>query len=149
MKKLPQSIILRFLLVLMVISPSAYSGKSEIKDINSAQLIELQQQGAIIIDVRTPKEWDETGIIPGAKKAMFYNQQMQPVENAFLKQLNQITSKTDKPIVLYCRSGGRSGKAAKLLAEQNTQTTIYNLDGGIQQWLNEGKTTAKNQQSTQ
>ena len=75
-----------------VLSCSAGSGKAAIKDINTEQLLELQQQGAIVIDVRTPKEWDATGIIPGAKKAMYFNQQMQPVEDEFLKEINAITN---------------------------------------------------------
>jgi rhodanese-related sulfurtransferase len=137
-------IIAIFLLTATTISCTADSSKNTIiKDINTTQLLELQQQGAIIIDVRTPGEWNETGIIPGAKKAMYFNQQMQPVEDQFLKELNSIISKTDKPVVLYCRSGGRSGKAAKLIAEKNLVKNVYSLDGGIKQWLSEGKSTEK------
>jgi rhodanese-related sulfurtransferase len=143
MKKFPQSIILIFLLMTAALSCNADSGMTVIKDINTEQLLELQQQGAIVIDVRTPEEWDETGVIPGAKKAMFFNQQMQPVEDEFLKEINKITSNTDKPVVLYCRSGGRSGKAANLLAEKTVLKNVYSLDGGIKQWLAEGKTTEK------
>jgi rhodanese-related sulfurtransferase len=143
MKKSPQLIILIVLLMTTVLSCSAGSGKTTIKDINTEQLLELQQQGAIVIDVRTPEEWDATGIIPGAKKAMFFNQQMQPVEDQFLKEINAITNNTDKPVVLYCRSGGRSGKAAKLLAKQSELKNVYSLDGGIQKWLAEGKATEK------
>ncbi len=143
MKNPSQSIILILLLMTTVLSCSAGSGKATIKDINTEQLLELQQQGAIVIDVRTPKEWDATGIIPGAKKAMYFNQQMQPVEDEFLKEINAITNETDKPVVLYCRSGGRSGKAAKLLAEQSGLKAIYSLDGGITKWLAEGKVTEK------
>ena len=137
-------IIAIILMIAPTISCTADSSKNTIiKDINTAQLLELQQQGAIVIDVRTPGEWEETGIIPGAKKAMYFNQQMQPVEDQFLKDLNSIISKTDKPVVLYCRSGGRSGKAAKLIAEKNLVKNVYSLDGGIKQWLSEGKSTEK------
>ncbi len=143
MKKFPQSMILMFLLVVAAASCTADSNNSTVKNITTDQLLELQAQGAIIVDVRTPQEWDQTGVIPGAKKAMFYNQKMQPVEDEFLKQINAITSQSDKPVVLYCRSGGRSSSAAKLMAQQNTHGTIYNLDGGIKQWLSEGKSTEK------
>jgi len=143
MKKAHQSIVLVLLLMTVALSCNADSDMTTIKDINTEQLLELQHQGAIVIDVRTPEEWDETGVIPGAKKAMFFNQQMQPVEDEFLVEINKITNNTDKPVVLYCRSGGRSGKAAKLLAEKNILKNIYSLDGGITQWLAEGKTTEK------
>ena len=143
MIKLSQTSILFFVLMIIVLSCSAGSGMTTVTDINSNQLLELQQQGAIVIDVRTPEEWDETGVIPGAKKAMFFNQQMQPVEDEFLKEINKITNNSDKPVVLYCRSGGRSGKAARLLAEKKTLKSIYNLDGGIKQWLSEDRDTEK------
>ncbi|MEE9413127.1 MAG: rhodanese-like domain-containing protein [Methylococcales bacterium] len=143
MIKLSQTSILFFVLMIIVLSCSAGSGMTTVTDINADQLLELQQQGAIVIDVRTPEEWDETGVIPGAKKAMFFNQQMQPVEDEFLKEINKITNNSDKPVVLYCRSGGRSGKAARLLAEKKTLKSIYNLDGGIKQWLSEDRDTEK------
>lgn len=132
-----------FLTLFYILSCTADSSKPGITDISANQLQELQQQGAIIIDVRTPQEWEATGVIPGSKKAMFFNQDMQPVENQFLKEIENITNKTDKPVVLYCRSGGRSSRAAKLLQQQNLQNRIYNLDGGIQQWLAEGNKTEK------
>ena len=143
MKKFPQSIIAMLLLIVTAVSCTAGPSVTTIKDINTAQLLELQQKGAVVIDVRTPKEWDETGIIPGAKKVMYFNQQMQTVEDQFLTEINKIITNTDKPVVLYCRSGGRSGKAAKLMAEKNLVKKVYSLDGGMKQWLAEGKTTEK------
>ncbi|MCH9698866.1 MAG: rhodanese-like domain-containing protein [Gammaproteobacteria bacterium] len=138
-----QTLIVFFLTLFYILSCTADSSKPVITDITANQLQELQQQGAIVIDVRTPEEWDTTGIIPGSKKAMFFNQDMQPVENQFLKDIENITSNTDKPVVLYCRSGGRSSRAAKLLQQHNLQNRIYNLEGGIQQWLAEGNKTEK------
>ncbi|HFD11222.1 MAG TPA: rhodanese-like domain-containing protein [Crenotrichaceae bacterium] len=144
MNKTSHSLILMFFLAITALSCAADSGKSTIKQIDTDQLIELQKQGAIIVDVRTPGEWEQTGVIPGAKKAMIFNQQMQPVgDDVFLKQIKEITGNTDKPVVVYCRSGGRSTKAAQLLANKSFRSTIYNLDGGIQQWLAEGKSTEK------
>lgn len=145
MKKSSYSMVVLFVLLITSISCTADSvtGESTVKNIDTAGLLELQKQGAIIIDVRTPEEWNKTGVIPGAKRVMFMNQQIQPVENEFLKQINQIAGNSDKPVVLYCHSGGRSTRAAKLLAERNFRSTIYNLDNGIQQWLSEGKPTVE------
>ena len=42
----------------------------------------------------------------------------------------------DKPVVLYCRSGNRSGQAAQIL-EQAGYTQIYDL-GGIVAWAEQG-----------
>lgn len=42
----------------------------------------------------------------------------------------------DKKVVIYCRSGKRSGAVAQAL-EQNGYTNIHNLKGGILAWADE------------
>lgn len=39
----------------------------------------------------------------------------------------------DLPVVIYCRSGGRSGKAVEAL-EAKGFTNLYNLVGGVLRW---------------
>jgi rhodanese-related sulfurtransferase len=41
----------------------------------------------------------------------------------------------NKPVYLYCRGGGRSGKSAKILQEKGY--TIYNVLGGYTKWKKE------------
>jgi rhodanese-related sulfurtransferase len=79
-----------------------------------------------LIDVRTPEEYAE-GHLKNAQNFNFYN------EN-FKTQLAQLNK--EKPIYLYCRSGGRSGKTATILREMGF-TQVYDLQGGITQWKNE------------
>ncbi|MFZ3385598.1 MAG: rhodanese-like domain-containing protein, partial [Candidatus Hydromicrobium sp.] len=42
----------------------------------------------------------------------------------------------DKPIITYCKSGGRSRNAANILVE-NGFTQIYDM-GGILDWIDKG-----------
>ncbi|MDJ0646121.1 MAG: rhodanese-like domain-containing protein [Flavobacteriaceae bacterium] len=76
-----------------------------------------------LIDVRSPEEFLE-GHLKNAKNINFYDgdfmQQM-------LKELDE-----SKPVYLYCKSGGRSGKAAAKLSERGFK--IYDLKGGILDW---------------
>jgi adenylyltransferase/sulfurtransferase len=37
-------------------------------------------------------------------------------------------------IVVHCKAGGRSAKAAKLLSDHGFQQ-VYNLEGGILAWI--------------
>ena len=60
--------------------------------------------GAAIIDVRSPDEFAD-GAYPGAKNI--------PV-NALVNRLNDVGAK-DKPVVVYCASGGRSAVAQQIL----------------------------------
>ncbi len=43
---------------------------------------------------------------------------------------------TDKPVIIHCRSGKRSGMIVEYL-EKNGFDNVYNLTGGIQAWKNE------------
>lgn len=40
----------------------------------------------------------------------------------------------DVPVVVYCRSGNRSGRVVSFLQEQYGYTNLYNLAGGILAW---------------
>lgn len=76
---------------------------------------------AQFVDVRTPEEY-AGGHAKGAK--------LQP-----LADLPQWAGKLkkDKPVVLICRSGSRSMKAATALAEQGFGTLV-NIQGGTMGW---------------
>lgn len=87
----------------------------------------VMTDGAVIIDVRTPQEWDE-GIIAGAKKLDIMDTQN------FVSELEKMDKNT--PYFMYCRSGNRSGQACQLM-EQMGFNEAYNLVGGILEW--EGK----------
>lgn len=84
----------------------------------------VMTDGAVIIDVRTPQEWDE-GIIAGAKKLDIMDTQN------FVSELKKMDKNT--PYFMYCRSGNRSGQACQLM-EQMGFNEAYNLMGGILEW---------------
>jgi rhodanese-related sulfurtransferase len=73
-----------------------------------------------LIDVRTPEEF-ASGHLPDA-----VNIPLQEMNT----RLGEIAS--DKPVVLYCRSGNRSNQAAQLLGAEG-YTQVLDL-GGIQAW---------------
>jgi phage shock protein E len=84
-----------------------------------------------VLDVRTPEEWKE-GTIKDAQTMNFFDKD-------FSLQIDQLDKK--QPVLVYCKSGGRSGKAAKQLEKKGF--TVYNLIGGITAWKAAGKTISK------
>jgi len=76
-----------------------------------------------ILDVRTPQEF-QAGAIQNAVNLDFYN------EN-FKSQLEQLDK--SKPVMLYCKSGGRSGKTLTILKEMGF-SEAYELTGGYTVW---------------
>ncbi|MCT4560418.1 MAG: rhodanese-like domain-containing protein [Crocinitomicaceae bacterium] len=73
-----------------------------------------------VLDVRTPNEIAQ-GKIDGASENNF----MGPNFEQNLAKLDK-----NKPVVVYCASGGRSAKAAAIMEEKGF-TVVYNLLGGF------------------
>jgi phage shock protein E len=73
--------------------------------------------GARIVDVRTPAEFRD-GSYPGAVN----------IPLALIPLKIQELEPRDKPIVLFCASGARSGQAARLL-KQSGFTDVVNAGG--------------------
>ena len=85
---------------------------------------EIDKEDVQLIDVRTPKEF-KAGHIETAKLIDF-------LSNDFNEKA-QALDKT-KPVYLYCKRGGRSAKASKVLNDLGF-TKIYDLKGGFLAWL--------------
>ncbi len=76
-----------------------------------------------LIDVRTPKEYND-GHIENARLIDFLSED-------FKIKIQELDK--EKPIYLYCRSGGRSGKASKVMEELGFKE-IVDLEGGYMAW---------------
>ena len=84
----------------------------------------MVEGGATLLDVRHPEEW-EAGHAP----------------DAVLVPLDQLGDRytelrTDRAIVVICRSGARSAKAAEALVGAGYEAV--NLAGGMKAWVAEG-----------
>lgn len=77
-----------------------------------------------LLDVRTPAEY-RNGYIKGAKNLDYFNQ-------GFFKMTAEKLDR-NQPIYIYCQSGNRSQKAAKVLVSLGF-TEIYDLRGGYMHW---------------
>ena len=101
-----------------------------LKLISTDEMIELMDTEEIqLVDVRTPSEYNE-GHVPDAQNINFYD------EN-FDQQIETLDK--SKPIIVYCKSGGRSAKCASKLVEKGFEK-IYDLEGGFSQWKFKGLT---------
>ena len=107
---------------------------SEYENISPEEAIEMidSRQNIIIVDVRTPAEY-ELGHIPGAVSLP-------------LQELEETTPDFDKTkdIIVYCGSGVRSKEASKILLGRGFDR-VYNLLGGLSAWTEVGFQVADNQ----
>ncbi len=114
--------------------------RNKYPDVNQLQTDELhsslsgpKSETIILIDARTKEEF-QISHIPGAKN-MPYNKKS-------LKHLTDI--KPDSPIVVYCSVGYRSSILARKLQKLGFNE-VYNLEGSIFKWANEGKPLVQEQ----
>lgn len=84
----------------------------------------IGKKGAQLIDVRTPKEYENGHL----KEALLINYMADDFTTKAFKGLDK-----SKPVLIYCASGGRSAKSAKLYKEAGF-TNVYNLLGGFSAW---------------
>ncbi|MFC1552405.1 rhodanese-like domain-containing protein [Candidatus Latescibacterota bacterium] len=87
----------------------------------------------IILDVRTPKEYD-SGHLANAINMDF--------NSSDFKEMLATLDK-DKPYLVHCRSGGRSSNALKIMREMKFNK-VYHMLGGILGWIKAGYPTVKN-----
>lgn len=93
----------------------------------------VASEGALVVDVRDAPEVLASGKIKGAiniSRGMleFRADPETPYHNAELRK--------DRPLILYCASGGRSALSGKVLKDMGYQK-IYNL-GGFKDWAEGG-----------
>lgn len=82
-----------------------------------------------IVDIRTPGEWVETGIVENSITIMFWDEKGGYDVNAFLTELNKKVD-TKKPFALICRTGSRTSIVADFLAKK-LHYDVVNILGGI------------------
>ena len=94
-------------------------------DVSVAEAVDLiKNKNAVIIDVRTPEEFAESHL-PEANNFPV-DTLSQNIET--IKKLQR-----DKPLLVYCRSGKRSARAAEKLKNLGVNS-LYNLKGVIKAW---------------
>ncbi len=89
-----------------------------------------------IIDIRTPGEWRETGIIKGAYTIMFFDEKGRFDIPEFLAKLDKVVKK-DEQFALICRTGSRTAEVSKFLSSELGYNVI-NLGGGMVKLMHEG-----------
>ena len=86
----------------------------------------INREDALVVDVRDPGEYG-AGHILGAKNV--------PVDR--IGEKGDLGKRMDRPLIVYCDTGSRAGKAAGALRQQGF-TRVVNLSGGLGAWQSAG-----------
>ncbi len=101
-----------------------------IQQISPNKAFELAKNGTLFVDVREKNETDDFSY---DLKNIIYA----PLSNFEILSMAKLPTDKNTPIILACRSGGRSMNAASFL-ENLGYTQLFNLSGGILGWSEEG-----------
>jgi len=102
--------------------------KTKIDEISPAEAkSEIDAGGVALVDTREPHEYEEAHIEGGRL-----------VPPALLRdEIASVVPDLSQRVILYCRSGNRSGKAAQEMSELGYEN-VANVDGGILEWQEQG-----------
>lgn len=116
---------------------------AEFKTVDAEEFAKLMAKGYPTIDIRTPMEWKQTGIIEGAHKMMFFTPKGEPDLAQWFFDLGHLVKDKKEPILIYCAHANRSKALGQGLEHMGFEH-VYELKGGIENgWMKAGKKTVK------
>jgi len=120
------------ILTLLLMSKFAFA---DVEKINNEQLKNLISKEIPLIDIRTPDEWLDTGVIKGSHLITFYDENGNFNSEEWLFKLQKIAGESD-PLIIICRSGRRSHLVSKYLDEEISYAKIFDATEGMIAWKN-------------
>ena len=123
-----------FLTALLVTATLAFA--ADVKKVAPAEAAKLVAEGkAVLVDVREPAEWAETGV--AASAVLLAKSDFDGAQKDWKPFLEK---NAGKEIILYCRSGHRAGLIGAALAAKGL--VVANA-GGFKDWAAAGQPVKK------
>ena len=96
---------------------------AHVEEVSVEELKQARDRGEaiVLLDVREPREWAISDLPDSIKIPL----------GSLPESLDKLSKEDD--IVVYCRTGGRSGNAVQFLMQQGFEK-VRNLAGGINKW---------------
>jgi sulfur-carrier protein adenylyltransferase/sulfurtransferase len=102
--------------------------KSQIEEVDPAEVAELIDEGVTVVDVREAEEY-AAGHLPGAKH----------VPRSYLEsRIEGVVPDRSTQVILYCASGNRSAYGARTLKDELGYEHVRSMTGGITLWKDRG-----------
>lgn len=109
-----------FIIILLLVSAASLA---QMQNVDAVQFNQLTKGEGVILDVRTPGEY-QRGHIENSTLISIADRQ-------FVNKINLLQK--DKPVYIYCLTGSRSRTAGNYMAQMGFKK-VYNLQRGILDW---------------
>ena len=123
--------ILAITIFLMISSMSLFA---EIVEVNNDKIDKLINVGVPLVDIRTEREWYETGVIDQSNLLTFFDKYGASKVEEWITNFEKIAGRQD-PVIIICRSGRRSRTVANYLVQKENYLTVYHATNGIKSWI--------------
>ena len=124
------------LLAALLLPAAPRAAHAEVRDVTAREAADIlsRRDDVIILDVRTPAEYDE-GHLAGAR--------LLPVTDPDFEQRLDALDR-DATYLVHCRSGSRSRRAVDAMRKMGFRNILH-MSGGILEWNREGLPLGKDE----
>ena len=120
-------------LLFFLLAPCCYT-ENLMKDLN-LNIVEAyekyKENNLLIVDVRTNKEWNETGVIPNSILVNMHDDNYQENSDFIEKVIQVLKSNAEKNITFICASGARSEIVASFFLDKGYKNISHIPEGII------------------
>lgn len=109
-----------------------------LKNLTPSEVKKKKEEGVVLIDIRTPMEWRQTGVVPGSKLLTFFDEYGNYDIEKFMSEFQKLVPTKETPFILICRTGSRTATVGNFLVNQAGYTNAMHLAGGIYAWHSDG-----------
>ena len=124
----------RTLTITIFLMISSMSLFAEIVEVNNDKIDKLIKVGVPLVDIRTEREWYETGVIDQSNLLTFFDKYGNSKVEEWITKFEKIAGRKD-PVIIICRSGRRSRVVANYLVQKENYLTVYHATNGIKSWI--------------
>ena len=124
----------RTLTITIFLMISSMSLFAEIVEVNNDKIDKLIKVGVPLVDIRTEREWYETGVIDQSNLLTFFDKYGNSKVEEWITKFEKIAGRKD-PVIIICRSGRRSRVVANYLVQKENYLTVYHATSGIKSWI--------------
>ena len=119
----------------------AAASKCTYTNVSACDASDMIEKDVFILDVRTPAEYN-LGHIEGAVLIPLKNVPAQdpvalPPEELLPARMTELPCNKYTKMLVYCNVGKRGAEASSLLVDAGYKK-VYNIEGGIDKWVQEG-----------
>ena len=129
----PVLFILFFVILAFILFNEYKTITQKFKDISPQDAVFLINKDAFILDVRESSELNQ-GAIKNSKHITF---------STLESSIDSIKKYSDKPTIVYCKSGIRSSTVSNILTKNDFQE-VYSMKGGFEAWVQDNLPVVKN-----